>query len=136
MTACRTRTRSVRFAVAGAANTAFGITIFPVLLWAVPLFHRHYMLALAAAQSISLCFAFVTYKLGVFRTRRPWWREFGTFAAFYVTNYILNWIVLPLLVEGARVPPVPAQLAFTALLIVGSWFWHHHVTFPLAGEVP
>lgn len=127
-----TRNRSLRFIAAGAINTAFGISIYPLLLWTVPLFHAHYLLALLAAQALSLCFAFATYKLGVFRTQGGVLREFGAFAGFYVTNYVLNWIILPLLVEGARCPPVLAQLAFTALVIIGSWYWHHHVTFRLA----
>eukprot|EP01037_Dinobryon_pediforme_P010333 gene10333-10399_t len=123
------RRRPLRFAAAGAINTAFGLSIYPLLLVTVPLFHRHYLLALLAAQAVSLCFAFATYKLGVFRSRGNVLREFGAFAGFYLTTYIANWIVLPLLVEGARVPPVPAQIAFTVLLIGLSWYWHHAITF-------
>ena len=61
--------RPLRFVLAGAANTAFGLAIYPLLLWGVPAFHTHYLIALGVAQAISLCFAFATYKIGVFRTR-------------------------------------------------------------------
>jgi putative flippase GtrA len=121
--------RPLRFLVAGGANTAFGLTIYPALLWSVPALEQRYMLALLIAQATSLCFAFATYKLGVFRTRGNLAREFGTFASFYLVNYAANWAALPLLVELAHLPPVIAQLAFTAALIVGSWFWHSRVTF-------
>jgi putative flippase GtrA len=121
--------KPLRFLIAGAANTAFGVAIYPALLWSVPAFNTHYLLALGLAQAISLCFAFATYKLGVFRTRGNLAREFGTFSSFYLFNYAANWAALPLLVELAHVPPVIAQLAFTAALIVGSWFWHSRVTF-------
>lgn len=117
----------LRFLAAGAANTAFGVAIYPLLIWSVP--GVHYLLALGLAQAISLCFAFATYKLGVFRTRANVAREFGRFSSFYLFNYAANWAVLPLLVEVAGVPPVVAQLAFTLALIVGSWFWHSRVTF-------
>jgi putative flippase GtrA len=126
--------RPLRFAVAGAVNTAFGLAIYPLLLWSVPALHQRYMLALLAAQALSLCFAFATYKLGVFRTRGNLAREFGAFSSFYLVNYAANWVALPLLVEGARLPPVPAQLGFTVLVIVGSWFWHNRITFRHDGD--
>jgi putative flippase GtrA len=121
--------RPLRFLVAGAANTAFGLAIYPLLLWSSDALHRHYLLALGIAQAISLCFAFATYKLGVFKTRGNIAREFGSFSSFYLFNYAANWAALPLLVELAGLPPVLAQLGFTAVLIVGSWFWHNHITF-------
>lgn len=125
--------RPLRFMLAGAANTAFGLAIYPLLLWSVPAFHAHYLIALAVAQAISLCFAFATYKLGVFRTRGNVAREFGAFSSFYLFNYAANWAALPLLVELGGVPPIVAQLGFTAALILGSWFWHSRVTFRSAG---
>ena len=128
--------RPLRFAIAGAANTAFGLSIYPLLLWSVPALHARYMLALGIAQAVSLCFAFATYKLGVFRTSGNVAREFGTFSSFYLFNYAANWISLPLLVEIGGIPPVLAQLGFTVVLIVGSYFWHSHVTFRPARRRP
>lgn len=125
--------RPLRFMLAGAANTAFGLAIYPLLLWSVPAFHTHYLIALGVAQAISLCFAFGTYKLGVFRTRGNIAREFGAFSSFYLFNYAANWAALPVLVELGGVPPVIAQLGFTAALILGSWFWHSRVTFRSVG---
>ena len=124
--------RPLRFAAAGAANTVFGLGIYPLLLWAVPVFHTHYLIALGIAQAVSLCFAFTTYKLGVFRTRGNLVREFGAFASFYLANYAANWIILPILVEIGGVPPVIAQLGFAFVIIVTSWFWHSRVTFRTA----
>jgi putative flippase GtrA len=121
--------RPLRFMLAGAANTAFGLAIYPLLLWSVPTLHTHYLIALGIAQAISLCFAFATYKIGVFRTRGNVAREFGAFSSFYLFNYAANWAALPLLVELGGVPPIIAQLGFTAVLILGSWFWHSRVTF-------
>lgn len=126
--------RPLRFIVAGAINTAFGLAIYPLLLWSMPPLQRDYMLGLGIAQVVSLCFAFATYKLGVFRARGNMVREFGAFSSFYLFNYAANWAVLPLLVELGGVPPVIAQLAFTAALILGSWFWHSRVTFRSEGE--
>ncbi len=121
--------RPIRFLAAGALNTAFGLAFYPLLLWAVPLFNTHYLVALGIAQAVCLCFAFSTYKFGVFRTRGDILREFTTFSGYYLFNYAANWAALPLLVEVGGVAPTIAQLGFTAVLIVGSWFWHNRVTF-------
>jgi putative flippase GtrA len=130
----RNSERPLRFAVAGAANTVFGVAVYPLLLWSVPSLHTHYLVALGIAQAVSLCFAFATYKLGVFRTRGNVAREFGAFSSFYLVNYAANWAALPLLVELGGISPILAQLGFTAVLIVGSYFWHSRVTFRATGE--
>lgn len=124
--------RPLRFLVAGAVNTAFGLAVYPLLLWTVPALNRRYMLALAIAQAVSLCFAFFTHKIGVFGTRGNILRELTAFSSFYLVNYAANWAALPLLVELGRVPPVIAQTGFTVALIAGSWFWHSRVTFRAA----
>jgi len=121
--------RPVRFLIAGAANTALGLALFPLLLWSVPHLRTHYLMALGIAQVVCLAFAFATHKFGVFRTRGNLAREFAVFASFYLVNYAANWVALPLLVEFGGVSPVPAQIGFTLAAIVGSWFWHSRVTF-------
>lgn len=121
--------RPLRFLIAGGLNTAFGLAFYPLLLWSVPYFRTHYMIALGIAQAVCLCFAFTTYKLGVFRTRGNILREFAAFSGFYLFNYAANWAALPLLVEVGGMSPIVAQLGFTLVLVVGSWFWHNRVTF-------
>ncbi len=124
----------MRFLVAGGINTAFGLAFYPLLLWSVPFLRTHYLVALALAQGVCLCFAYTTYKFGVFRTRGNTLREFSTFSSFYLFNYAANWAALPLMVEVGRLPPAIAQIGFTAVLIVGSYFWHSRVTFRSAGN--
>ena len=121
--------RPLRFLIAGGINTAFGLSFYPLLLWSVPALRSHYMIGLAVAQAVCLCFAFTTYKLWVFRTQGPLLREFATFASYYLFNYAINWGALPLLVEAGGLSPVVAQFGFSLLLIAGSWFWHSRVTF-------
>jgi putative flippase GtrA len=121
--------RPLRFLVAGGLNTLFGLAFYPALLWSLPYFQTHYMIGLGIAQAVCLCFAFTTYKLGVFRTRGNIFREFVAFASFYLFNYAANWAALPLLVEVGGISPIVAQLGFTVILVIGSWFWHNRVTF-------
>lgn len=126
--------RPLRFLAAGALNTAVGLAFYPLLIWAVPVFHHHYLVALGISQAVCLLFAFATYKLGVFRTQGNVLREFGRFSSFYLANYAANWAALPALVELARIPPAIAQTGFACLVIAGSWFWHSRVTFAGKGE--
>jgi putative flippase GtrA len=121
--------RKLRFALGGLVNTIFGLTIYPLLLLSFGILRQHYMIGLAIAQATSLCFAFMVYKWGVFKTRANIAREFWTFSSFYLVNYVLNWLALPLLVELAQIPPIWAQMIFSAILIVGSYFWHSRLTF-------
>lgn len=121
--------RPVRYLVAAGFNTAFGLAIYPALLWAFPSLRVHYMIGLFIAQSLSLAFAYSSYKLGVFHTRGGYARELTAFLSFYGVNYAANWIALPALVELAHIPPIIAQLMFSALIMITSYFWHSKVTF-------
>lgn len=121
--------RPLRYLVAGGLNTVFGLAIFPVLLWTSDYLRQHYLIALGIAQVVSLCFAFGTYKFGVFQTRGQYAREFAAFASFYLINYAANWAALPALVEWGGWDPIVAQLFFSLLVIAGSYVWHSRITF-------
>ena len=121
--------RPLRFLIVGGINTLFGLSIYPLLLWASPTLRIHYMIGLAICQVVSLVFAFSTYKLAVFRTRGRLIPEFAAFSSFYLLNYAANWLALPLLVEVIGIKPVIAQTGFAAIVVVGSYFWHSRLTF-------
>ena len=121
--------RPFRYLVAAGFNTAFGLAIYPLLLWTFPWLRIHYMIGLFIAQGVSLCFAYASYKLGVFQTRGGYAREITAFVSFYGVNYAANWIALPAMVEVGHIPPIIAQLMFSAVIIVTSYFWHSKVTF-------
>lgn len=124
--------RPLRFLVAGAANTAFGVAIFPLLAWSNAWLYENYMVTLVIAQATSLTFAFLTYRVAL-RGRATSLKQLGVFSSFYVVHYVANIIMLPILVEGVGIAPITAQLGFIAVLIVTSYFWHSHLTFPKKG---
>ena len=124
--------KPLRFLLVGALNTAFGLSIYPVLLWSTPTLRVHYFVALLIAQAVSTSFAYLTYKLLVFQTQGETRRELVRFLSFYLANYALNWAALPLLVEGARLPPIVAQLGFSLALAAASYLWHSRITFKSA----
>lgn len=127
--------RPLRYVLAGGMNTLFGLSIFPLIRWAVPFLHTHYQVALLVAQVISLCFAYGSYKLTVFRTRGGnVAREMGAFSVFYIIAAAVNWVALPLLVERLGLGPNIAQTGFSVLLMISSYFWHSRLTFRPARE--
>jgi putative flippase GtrA len=121
--------RPFRYLVAAGMNTAFGVAIYPALLWGFPWLRVHYMIGLLIAQALSLSFAYANYKLGVFQTRGGYAREVTAFVSFYGVNYAANWVALPALVELGHLPPIIAQLMFSAVIMITSYFWHSKVTF-------
>lgn len=121
--------RPFRFLAAAALNTVFGLGIYPALLWIFVPLQRHYLIGLLIAQALSLCFAYANYKIGVFQTRGRYAREIPAFASFYIANYAVNWAALPLLVEVGKLSPIIAQLLFSLVIVVSSYFWHSRVTF-------
>jgi len=121
--------RPFRYLVAAGFNTAFGLAIYPALLWVFPWLRVHYMVGLLVAQAVSLVFAYSSYKLGVFQTRGGYAREITAFLSFYGVNYAANWIALPAMVEFGHIPPIIAQLMFSAVIMITSYFWHSKVTF-------
>ena len=125
--------RPLRFAIAGVANTAFGLGVYPLLLWSSDWLYRHYMVGLGIAQITSLCFAFCTYKLALSAGGRGGigeiGREVGLFSSFYLVAFALNWLALPVLVGGVALDPVAAQVGFALVTMIASYFWHSRVTF-------
>ena len=118
-----------RFIAAGGLNTVFGLVAFPLLMWLLHDYALHYLIVLMIAQAFSMVFAYLTTKFLVFRTRGRYFSEFGKFVTFHLTNFALNLVGLPILVEFARLPPVWAQLGFALTVIVTSYFWHSRITF-------
>lgn len=123
-----------RFLAVGGVNTVFGIGIYPLFLWLLDDVAYGYLIALALAQVVSLMFAYTTHKLIVFRTVGGILAEFARFSSFYVSGYAINWVALPVLVELFRLDPMLAQIGFTIVMIVLSYFWHNHVTFRARGD--
>ncbi len=121
--------RPLRFLVAGGLNTAVRARLLSrAFMVGAVVPHALYDRAGDRAGGVPL---FRLHDLQARRVPHPRniLREFATFASFYLFNYAANWAALPLLVEIAGISPIIAQLGFTVVLVVGSWFWHNRVTF-------
>ena len=122
-----------RFVFAGGLNTLFGLLIFPVLLYLSGRWEIHYLIILIISNIISIHFAYGTNKLLVFRTIGFSWREYRRFISFYISYFVINLIVLPILVNGLDLSPIIAQYTFVICAMIASYFWHSRFTFNFDG---
>jgi putative flippase GtrA len=125
----------LRFLIVGGINTCFGLSMFPLLIFALRPLHVSYMVPLVLSYPLGILFSYTTNKLITFRTKKNYFSEFWKFSSFYVINFAINLAVLPICVELFHFPPIPTQISFSLLVIGLSYLWHSRVTFKTAGLV-
>jgi putative flippase GtrA len=118
-----------RFAFVGAINTIVGLSAFPLFFLFLENSGVHYLSVLVLSQVCCVVFAFCMNKLFVFRSTDGGVAEFFRFSSFYAIHAAANFVLLPLLVEVFRAPPVVAQTGLAFGLIVTSFFWHRFISF-------
>lgn len=124
----------VRYLVVGGLNTAFGLSVFPILFFALAAYKLHYVIIFILSQTASITFAYVTNKFAVFKTRGNYLGEYSRFVAFYLTYSIFNLLALSVLVETTGLSPVWVQSGCAVLVVLLSYIWHSRVTFKPVGE--
>jgi putative flippase GtrA len=121
----------VRFLLAGALNTVFGLAAYPTLFFLLAPLRLHYMVVLGITQITCVAFSYLTNKFLVFRTVGNYLRESGKFVLFHLSYFLVNLVALPLLVEIFGMSPVWGQTLFAVAVIITSYFWHSKITFAL-----
>ena len=121
------RDQRVAFLAVGAFNTGFGFLCFAALL--LVLGQRLYLVALLCAYVISVLLAFVLYRHLVFRVSGHVLADLGRFVTVYLSALAVNVVMLPLLVELARVPVLLAQAMIVLVTSLISWVGHKHYSF-------
>lgn len=121
----------IRFLFAGGLNTAVGLALFPLLMFAFDGLGVHYLVVLIVSGILGINFAFLTNKFFVFRTQGDLLREYLKFVSFYLLYLLINLMVLPILVNLLGWSPVWAQFVFVIVTFIASWLWHSRITFLL-----
>jgi putative flippase GtrA len=119
----------VRFLLAGALNTVFGLAAYPTFFFLLAPLKLHYMVVLGITQVTCVAFSYLTNKFLVFQTVGNYLRESGKFVLFHLSYFLVNLIALPLLVEIFGMSPVWGQTLFAVAVIITSYFWHSNITF-------
>ncbi len=126
------RDRRVAFLVVGAFNTVLGTAWFigfQLLNSTLHVGRFDYLLSLVSAQLASLLCSFVAQRYLVFRVRGQFWADFFRFAAVSTTAFFINLALLTASVELLSWPKIPAQLAVTAVIAVGTYVAHRDFSF-------
>src|SRR6266511_517857 len=120
--------RPARYLVFGAWNMLFGLACFSLLYLA---FGKTvgYVGILTVAQIIAVLQAHWAQRVFVWRSKGPYFREFGRFSAVYVAVYVANTLLLALSTDGFGFPVLPAQWVIGMSLIVPAYFAQRHWAF-------
>ena len=119
----------IRFFFTGILNTVVGLGTFPALYYLLESRQFHYLVILTITQVLCICFAYLTNKFLVFKTKGNYANEFSKFITFHLSYFAINLVMLPLMVVGLNFNPVIAQTLFAVTVIVSSYFWHSRITF-------
>lgn len=120
--------REFAFLVVGGINLVIAIVLFAALLHTVGAY-VHYMVVLALTYVLSISSAFYLQRRFVFKVRHQWITDFVRFCLVQSVGAGLNAVLLPLLVEVAHVPVLPAQVVALGLVALYSYFGHLFFSF-------
>jgi putative flippase GtrA len=118
-----------RFVLVGCVNTAFGLSVFPALIWIFGPLHIPYLAALVVGHPLAIGFSFVTNKFFTFQTRSNYLAELSKFGSFYILVFLANLALLPACVEWFHLPLIPSQFVIALTGVALSYFWHSRITF-------
>ena len=119
----------VRFILAGIINTVFGLSAYPIIYYSLAKFNLHYLVILFISQVICITFSYATNKVFVFKTTGNVWSEYIKFSSFYLSYFLVNLGALPFMVEILKMNPIFAQIIFTFVVAISSFFWHSKISF-------
>lgn len=119
----------VRYGVAGAVTQVIYLSVLGFSLHT----GLHYVLAIAAAQVVAICYAFPVYRNRVFSAEGPFTRQVTAFLGVWGTGALMSFIGVPLLVELVGLPPFAAQLVVLVAVFTFSFLAHRGLTFARRG---
>lgn len=135
------RGEALRFLMAGASNTLFGMADTFLFTWIFVRLrpdHAATMTSVAAlvAMCINITVSFLTYKWFVFHTKGNYWREYSRSFVVYVPSLLLStFAVGPLAallshwLPRPALAPYAAQTCIIAIAIVPQFLGHKNITF-------
>jgi len=120
--------RRIAFVIVGAVNTGVGFLWFVLFNYTIGRMWG-YMATLLFAHVASVLCAFVLHRRFVFRVRGHVLLDLARFESVYLVALGVNALLLPVLVEFAHIPPIPAQALIVFVTTMVSWFGHSRFSF-------
>jgi len=122
------RNQKVAFLMVGAANTAIGFGFFVFFELTIGVVYG-YLVTLVFAHVFSVICAFFLYRTFVFKVRGNFFGDLARFELVYLTSLGVNFVLLPILVELAGLPPITAQALIVFVTAMISFFGHRDFSF-------
>lgn len=97
---------------------------------------RHYMVAILAAQAVTIGCAFPAYRSLVFESRGRLGTDFARFLSVWASGAIAGVVGTPFLVEVFGMDPLAAQVLAIIVIAVGSYLGHRFFSFRNHGSGP
>lgn len=119
---------SLKYLIAGTANTIFGYT-FSLILYYNYISYFNIIIILILNNFISISFSFLTYKIYVFRTKGNWLSEYLRCYVVYGFTALVSSTILWILVEIYDIQYWFAQLFSVISIIIISFLLHKNFTF-------
>jgi putative flippase GtrA len=128
------RQRGARYVVVGGFNTLFGVVVFAAMDLVLAPHIGHYFV-LAAAQTVGIVFSHATQRRWVWRSDEPYLHELLRFSSVYIGFFFVNLVLLYVAHAILDAPVIPAQIAITLIIVVGTFLVHRSWTFGLVRPV-
>ncbi len=122
-----------RYVVVGGFNTLLGIALFVALDLTLAPYIGHYFV-LAVAQTGAILAAHGTQRRWVWHSTEPYVGELMRFSSVYVVFFVANLAMLFVAHELFSAPVIPAQVAITLAIVLGTFLVHRSWTFGSVGK--
>ena len=118
-----------RYVVVGVWNTAFGYSVYVVLMAAATALGGSYLATILPAHLLGTVMSWWTQRRFVFPDRRGGFASFVRFNVAYAGVLVLQFSLLPLGVEGFGLSPWLAEIGVLCVLVVLNYFVGYFYTF-------
>jgi len=115
----------IRYLVVAGTTSLCYVGLVALGLW----LGLYYMLAILAAQAITIACAFPAYRTLVFQSKGTVWSDFLRFLSVWVSGAVAGVVATPFLVEVFGWDPLVAQVVSIVVIAVTSYLGHRFFSF-------
>lgn len=117
----------VRYVIVGLWNTFVGFALFTLFIFLFPI--SRYLLALTLATVLAGVNSYIMQRTFVWQSSANVKAEFSKFFTVFIGQFLANLVLLYVLVDYFKLPPLWTQYVLGAVLILLTYISHKHWTF-------
>ena len=117
----------VRYIIVGLWNTFVGFALFTLFIFLFPI--SRYLLALTLATVLAGVNSYIMQRTFVWQSSANVKAEFSKFFTVFIGQFLANLVLLYVLVDYFKLPPLWTQYVLGAVLILLTYISHKHWTF-------